>query len=483
MALIPVIIPIAGGIIVYCLPEKDEHLRGWLAPGVVMANFLVVCLLLFLILEGRLLELEVVSLLPGLSLLFKVDPMGLVFALTASFLWLLAVIYATGYMSGKKNQGKFFSWYVMSMSAALGVAFAGNLFTLYVFFEILTLTTYPLVVQEGGRETLAAGTRYMIYCLSGGALILVAFFVLQGISPGVEFAAGGIAELGGAERGILYLLLVLLIAGFGTKAAVLPLHSWLPGAMVAPAPVSALFHAVAVVKSGVFGIVRLVYYLFNPDILAELDPYLLLPLFFSVTIIVASIQALRQDVLKLRLAYSTISQLGYISLGVLLFSPAGMLGGVIHIINHALLKIILFFCAGIIIKETGKSKVNELAGVGKRLPWTMLSFAVGGLGLIGIIPINGYISKLFILQGSLEAEKTVFALVILVSSLLNAMYYLPVIFNAFFKKGTFEAPGGREARAGMLVPTMLLAFLCLFFGFFAHKTTIPLTSLVVEHVF
>ncbi|NLC11357.1 MAG: monovalent cation/H+ antiporter subunit D family protein, partial [Firmicutes bacterium] len=348
-----------------------------------------------------------------------------------------------GYMHGHNGQPRFFFYYLLSMSATLGVAFAGNIFTLYLFFEYLTLCTYPLVIHLGTKEAHKSGLKYIIYCLSGGALVLVSLIILQGVAPGALFAPGGfLGSFTDDYRILLLLVLLFLLAGFGTKAAVIPLHSWLPGAMVAPTPVSALLHAVAVVKSGVFGIVRTLYFIYSPQLLQELGVENLLAVIVSLTIILGSILALRQGVLKLRLAYSTISQLGYITLGALLLTRTGFLGGVVHIINHALLKITLFFCAGIIIEVTGKTRIEELKGIGRQMPLTMMCFALGGLGLIGILPINGYISKFYLLQGSLDAGKIVFAFVILTSSLLNAMYYLPIVVNAFLYKGSFNHSQG-----------------------------------------
>ena len=483
MAFLPLIVPIIGAVAIYTISEENKRARLALAYGVILVNVFIVWSLFFSVYGGKNISFRLVRLLPGLEVSFTLDPLGMVFAITASTLWIFAIAYASGYLAKKKNQRQFYFWYILSMTPVLGVAFAGNLFTFYIFFEFLTFATYPLVIQEGTNAAHDSGKKYIFYCLSGGALILIAFLILHSVVPPVEFVTGGIVSTVVVEKNVLILVLILMIAGFGTKAAVLPLHSWLPGAMVAPVPVSALFHAVAVVKSGVFGVVRTGYFIFNPELVEALDPNNLIPIFFSITIILASIIALKQNVLKLRLAYSTISQLGYITLGAFLFSSMGMLGGVIHLVNHAFLKIILFFCAGIVMKETGASKVDEMEGIGKRLPLTMTCFAIAGLGLIGILPINGYISKLYILQGSIEADKAVFALVILASSLLNSFYYLPIMFNAFFRKGDYEKTEAREAPASMLVPIVILALICLGLGLFAHKTTIPLVEQVVDQAF
>ncbi|MCJ7805970.1 MAG: monovalent cation/H+ antiporter subunit D family protein, partial [Clostridia bacterium] len=261
------------------------------------------------------------------------------------------------------------------------------------------------------------------------------------------------------------------------------LHSWLPGAMVAPTPVSALLHAVAIVKAGVFGISRVFFSIYGRELIAELNVTNTLAIFICFTIIVGSFMAIKQTVLKLRLAYSTIGQLGYITLGILLLNPAGVTGGLIHIINHAVLKITLFFCAGMIITVTGKRNLNELNGIGRQMPLTMLAFAVGALGLMGVVPICGYISKYYLLTGSLQAGMPVFAYVILGSSLLNAIYYLPIIANAFFKEGDFVKQAGPEAPLTMLIPTLVLVLISIVFGLFANYTTIPFIEAVVKTIF
>lgn len=479
-----VLIPIIGGLVILFIPEERVKLRGIASLAAVILTWAAVAGMLPLLQQGFLPSSVLIKFLPTLELVLRVDPLGIIFGLVAATLWIFAIIYSLGYMKGGKGQGRYFFYYILSMSATMGVAFAGNLFSLYIFFEYLTLCTYPLVIHSGSPEAFRSGIRYIIYCFSGGGLILVSFLVLQNLVPGIYFVpGGGLSPFLAGKETLLTTVLILLIAGFGTKAALIPLHAWLPGAMVAPSPVSALLHAVAVVKSGVFGIMRVLYFIYNPELVQKLGLWEGLMIFASLSILMGSILALRQKVLKLRLAYSTISQLSYIVLGALLFTPSGLMGGALHIINHAFLKITLFFCAGQIIKVTGKTRIDELHGVGRRMPLTMLCFSLAGLGLIGVLPINGYISKYYLLQGSLNAGKTVFAFVILASAILNATYYLPIMVNAFFRKGNFEPPSGLEAPASMLFPTILLAVCCLALGLFAHRLTIPLVEKAVLYVF
>jgi len=479
-----VIIPILGALIINRIPEDWVKARNLVVVATAAVNFLIVASILPLILGGSLVELTLVRFVPGLELFFRIDALGIIFAFTASLLWIFAVIYSIGYMSRQPAQGRFFTFFIISMSATMGVAFSGNLFTMYIFFEYLTLCTYPLVVHSQTEEATKSGIKYIAYCFGGGGLILFALIILQGLVQNASFIPGGILSATmGEPRVLLIIVFFMLILGFGTKGAIMPLHSWLPAAMVAPAPVSALLHAVAVVKSGIFGMTRVLYFVYGPDMLVHLNVINYLAVIICFTIIAASVLALRQNVFKLRLAYSTIGQLGYITLGALMLTPIGLLGGIIHIINHALMKIVLFFCAGAVIRVTGKTKIDELKGVGKRMPLTMLSFAIAGLGLIGILPINGYISKMYLLTGALESDRLIFVFVLLLSSILNSMYYLPIIVNAFFREGEFSKPKDLEAPLTMLAPIVVLAVMCVFFGLFAHKTTIPMVEYVVNYVF
>lgn len=479
-----VCIPVVGAAVISRIPERQVRARNLTAVFSVAATFLVVAAMLPPVLKGFLPEMTLVHLIAGLNLSFRVDPLGIVFGITSSLLWIFAIVYSMGYMARQPSQRRYFLCFVLSMSATMGVAFAANLFTMYIFFEYLTLCTYPLVIHSQTEEATRSGIKYITYCFGGGGLILFSLVILQGMVGDTTFVPGGfLGATGGEPRLLLSIIFFMAVLGFGTKGAVIPLHSWLPAAMVAPAPVSALLHAVAVVKSGVFGMARVLYFIYGPELLVKLDVINYLALIICFTILAGSILALRQNVFKLRLAYSTISQLGYITLGALMLTPAGLLGGIIHIINHALLKITLFFCAGAVIRVTGRTKIEEMRGIGKRMPITMLAFAIGGLGLIGVLPINGYLSKFYLLKGALDGDRIVFVFVLLISAMLNSMYYLPIVVNAFFREGEFERPRDLEAPLTMLLPIIVLAAMCIFFGLFAHKTTIPLVEHVVNYVF
>ncbi len=479
-----VLIPVIGAIIISRIPEKQSRARNLTALISVSATCVVVVAILRHLLRDEVVEFTLVRFMPGLELFFRVDPLGIVFGITASILWIFAIVYSMGYMAKQHKQRRFFLCFVISMSATMGVAFAGNLFTMYIFFEYLTLATYPLVIHSQTDEATRSGIKYIAYCFGGGGMILFSLIILHGVVGHATFAPGGILDAAIVDHKLLLtVVFFLVILGFGTKGAIMPFHSWLPAAMVAPAPVSSLLHAVAVVKSGIFGMTRVLYFLYGPEVLAQINVINVLAVMVCFTILVGSILALRHTVFKMRLAYSTISQLGYITLGALMLTPVGLFGGILHIMNHAMLKITLFFCAGAVIKITGKTDIRELNGIGKRMPITMVAFAVGGLGLIGVLPISGYLSKFYLLSGAFDADMVVFVGVLLLSSLLNAMYYLPIVVNAFFQEGEFDKPKDLEAPLTMLAPIVILAIICVGLGLFAHKTTMPLVENVVNYVF
>lgn len=399
---------------------------------------------------------------PGLDLAFAADGAALVFSLLAAGLWVPATAYAHSYiMRHPRKVQRFFTFYTLSLTATMGIALAGNMFTLYVFYELLTFVTWPLVIHNGTPAAWRAGVKYLIYSLAGAALVLAAMIVAWWAGGTLDFAAGGTLAPDTPVAAIR-LLVLLLAAGFGVKAAVMPLHGWLPSAMAAPTPVSALLHAVAVVNAGCFGLLRTFYSLVGSSGLerAALSRQLLVLAF--VTILLGSLLAMRQDQLKRRLAYSTVSQLGYITLGVFSGHPALLLGSLLHFVHHGLMKITLFFCAGAVITETGVDKVSGLEGMGRKMPLTMGAFALAALGMVGVVPINGFQSKWFLFQGALEAGRQEVIVVLLLSALLNALYFFPIIGAAFFRgSGRWQ----RERLAsGLVWPPLLAALLCLIFG-------------------
>ena len=399
----------------------------------------------------------------GIELALRADALGMVFALLASFLWIGTTFYAAGYMRGldEQSQTRFFAAFAASLSAAIGIAFAENLVTIFLFYELLSVATYPLVAHDETDEARAAGRKYLAYTFFGGGVLVLAGTAMVFVLTGSGTTAGTVtfgetaAGLATADPALARSAFALLAAGFGVKAALMPLHSWLPDAMVAPTPVSGLLHAVAVVKSGVFGIARLVLDVFEPDLVEALGVGLPLAAVAAFTLTVASIIALRQDRLKRRLAYSTVSQLSYIVLGLALLDPTAVTGGLLHIPAHGFMKLTLFFCAGIIHVETHTDYISEMDGIGKRMPLTMTAFAIAAAGMAGIPLVAGFVSKWFLLVGSVSSGQAVFAVVLLVSGVLNIAYFWPIVYGAFFEshdradaKPLVEGPlGGTLSRA------------------------------------
>jgi multicomponent Na+:H+ antiporter subunit D len=419
---------------------------------------------------GTLLELEALRLVPGLGLTFRVDPLGMTFGLLASGLWIITTFYSSGYVRADhlKHRPRYFAAFAASIGAAGGIAFAGNLLTFFLFYETLTLATYPLVVHKETEKAFAAGRRYLLYALGSGLSLLTAVAWTWYLTGNLDFTPGGFLE-GAGSPAVLTALFILFVVGVSVKSAVMPLHSWLPAAMVAPTPVSALLHAVAVVKAGVFGVMRVLAFVFGPATLAALTAAHVFAGLAAATIVIGSLLAVRQNNLKRRLAYSTIVHLSYIVLGAALVAPFGLVGSVMHMVNHGLAKITLFFCAGAIYATTHYENVSDLRGLGQRMPWTFAAFTVGSLSLIGIPGLSGFVGKLFLARGAIEVGDMVSLGIMLGASLFTAMYLLPIVQIAFFPgpaaAGEPERhPGITEARPAMVVPLLVTATLAIAFG-------------------
>lgn len=450
---------------------KWPNLREGVSLLAGLLKFSMVLALLPLAKEGALPTLRLLELAPGITLAFRADPMGIYFALVASSLWILTTLYSIGYMRGhgEKHQTRYYASFALSLSATLGIAFASNLLTFLVFYELLTLATYPLVVHKESPNAIRAGRIYLAYALSAGLLFLTATVWVHGLTGITEFREGGFLSTENLSSFQLNLLFVLFIMGVGVKAAIMPLHSWLPIAMVAPTPVSALLHAVAVVKSGAFGVLRVTGFVFGPQTLQSQGLDLWLASFAGFTILVASLIALRKDDLKARLAFSTVAHLSYIVMGTAMASASAFTGAVLHLSAHAFLKITLFFCAGAIIVHSHCTKVSQLNGLGQRMPWTFGAFAVASIGLAGIPPLNGFISKWWLVAGSMEANQPAVTVLFFLSGLLNAAYFLPIILRGFcYAPDASHAdhlPAG-EATPWMVVPLCITATLAVLFGMF-----------------
>lgn len=441
--------------------------EGWTLLAAA-AKFVLVLTLIPSAMAGERVGVTLFELAPGLPFTLVADPLGVMFALIASGLWIFTSFYAIGYMRGNKEgkQTRFFASFALCLSSTIGVAFAGNLFTFIFFYEVLTLSTYPLVVHKESPAAIQAGRKYLTYTLTAGLMLIAAAGIVYQSTGTLDFTPGGILTAEELSEPMMVTVFLLMLAGVGVKAGIMPLHSWLPSAMAAPTPVSALLHAVAVVKSGVFGLIRVSGFVFGFDLMREFGFDTLLLVLSGGTILTASLLAFRQDNLKRRLAYSTVGHLSYIVLGVALLSPSGLQGSLLHIAAHATMKITLFFCAGAIYVNLHKENISQLDGAAKAMPWTFGAFTIGSMGLAGMPPINGFFSKWTLGAGSIEAGIWIPLAILVVSGLLNAGYFFPIVYRAWFKPASAEDLAHGEANPFMAVPLVATAALSVLFGLF-----------------
>ncbi len=438
--------------------------EGWTVAAS-LVKFALVLTLVPDALANRTAYIELVEISPNINLALRADPLGVFFALIASGLWVFTSFYSIGYVRGldEHKQTRYFASFAVCLSATVGIAFAANILTFLIFYEILTIATYPLVIHKETPEAISAGRKYLTYTLTAGVVLIAATALTYQLAGRLDFVPGGLLGNVVASGRTMTVLFLLYLGGVGVKAAIMPLHSWLPTAMAAPTPVSALLHAVAVVKSGVFGVMRVVGFVFGPGVMRSFYLNDVLLALAATTILIASLLAMREDNLKRRLAYSTVGHLSYIVLGAALLSPISFAGGLMHIATHATMKITLFFCAGAIYVAHHKEHVSELDGIGNAMPWTMAAFTVAALGLAGIPPINGFVSKWLLGTGAWETGDILALGILLVSGLLNAGYLFPIIHRAFFRQSRrFERYS--EASVLMVVPIVMAALLSLLFG-------------------
>ena len=430
--------------------------------------WVVVVQILPILLAGGRPETVLVETFVGIDIAMRIEPLGILFGCIASTLWIVASVYSIGYMRGndEPRQTSFYIWFAVAIWGAIGVAFAANLITLFLFYEVLTLSTYPLVAHKANEDARKGARIYLLLLIATSMVLFLPAIVWTGAAAGTtEFRPGGIIAGAGLSTAAVGLLLALYIFGIG-KAAVMPVHFWLPAAMVAPTPVSALLHAVAVVKAGVFTVVKVIVYVFGVDFLAESGAGDWVVWIAGLTILTASILALMQDNLKKRLAYSTVSQLSYVVLAAAILTPISRIGAALHIAAHAVAKITLFFAAGSIYTAAHLSEISQLDGIGRRMPWTMGAFAVGALSMIGVPPTAGFVSKWFMLSGGMMAENWVAITVIVLSTCLNAAYFLPIVWRAFWRPAPEDpehAHGEGPLPAVLALTVTALGTIALFF--------------------
>ena len=463
-------VPFTATFLILLAGRIHENLREAVTLVTAVTLAVLVWQLIPDLLAGERPHLFAFGLMAGLDIKFTVEPLGMMFAALASGLWIINSIYSIGYMRGnkEKNQTRFYACFALALSATMGIAFAGNLLTLFLFYEILTLSTYPLVAHKGDAKTVESARVYLgILLTTSIGLFLPAMIWTYQTAGTLDFTAGGIlaGKLDGPAVG---LLLALFVFGIG-KAAVMPVHRWLPAAMVAPTPVSALLHAVAVVKAGVFSVTKIIVYIFGIEFLFETPESGWLLYAAAFTIVTASFVALRQTNIKRLLAYSTIAQLSYVILAAAILKPLAEIGAAMHMVAHAFGKITLFFAAGAIYVASKKTEVNQLYGIGRRMPWTMTAFTIGALSMIGVPPTAGFVSKWFILGGALEAGNYVAITTIILSTVLNAAYFLPIIFMAWFGTESKELSANDHGEAPLLAVIALTITAFLTIAFFAFN--------------
>jgi multicomponent Na+:H+ antiporter subunit D len=469
------------GLVIFFLREGSHRLRTALNLAGAILKLVLVGILIWGVFHEHVYESRW-TLAPGLDLVLHADTLSVLFVTLSTVLWLVTTVYAIGYLENAPHRSRFFGFFSLCVSATVGLALAGNLFTFVIFFELLTLVTYPLVAHRGTAEAVRGARIYLTYTLGGGMLLLIGTVWLYVLAGPMAFVEGGILYSLPAEyHPQLKMIFLLLIMGLGVKAALVPLHGWLPQAMVAPAPVSALLHAVAVVKAGAFGIIRVVYDVYGVNFADQLGLLTGLGIAAAITIVYGSVMALFQDNLKKRLAYSTVSQVSYIALGTAILGPIGTIGGVVHLVHQGIMKITLFFTAGNYAETLGIHKVSEMNGVGRRMPATTLAFSIAALGMIGVPPVAGFVSKWYLGLGALEAGMASWVMPVLItSSVLNAAYFLPVLYRAWFREPgpawpAEHIPAARfETSAALLWPPVVTASLALAAGLFAAAPYSPL---------
>jgi multicomponent Na+:H+ antiporter subunit D len=451
LILTPIIFPILSGIYIRFSDEKKIN-RTLISSAFINLFLTLICV--FLIHDEKLTILKFNEII---NLYFLPDVLGKIFAVLVSTLWIFTTFYSIDYMSHEKNLRSYSMFFMMTQGITLSIAFSGNLITLYLFYELLTLVTFPLVIQTGTDKALQIGKKYLIYSFVGATFVLFGLILLYSQLGTLDFKPGGIVgNLENIDNNYYLMVYLLLFLGLGVKAALVPFHSWLPAAMVAPTPVSALLHAVAVVKSGIFSLMRMTYYVLGWELIEKIGGNKYTLILVLVSILMGSFLAMSRKNLKKRLAYSTISQLGYIMLGLVVFDKSSFTGGILHMIFHATTKITLFFCVGAIMHYEHKTELDEIEGIGKRMPITMTCFTISSICLIGIPPMNGFVSKWYLAIGGLETGNFVVPIMLLLSALLTAGYLIPIVSTAFFRGAPSTEVEIKEPGNFMLVPIVIL---------------------------
>ena len=482
LMLLPIFVPIVFGAMIPLLRFENKKARQWYVSGITIFNTILMFYIMFAVRPAG--DLMLLNMAGKLSISFHMDGVGCIFGSLVAVLWPIATFYAFEYMKHEGKENTFFTFFTMTYGITVGIAFAGNLMTLYLFYELLTFVTLPLVMHGMSKKSVFAGRRYVTYSVGGAAFAFIGIAFILTFGEGFDFVYGGVltGEYTALQEQLLRMAYVLTAFGFGVKAAVFPFHLWLPTASVAPTPVTALLHAVAVVKAGAFAIIRITYFSFGTDLLAGTYAQYIVMGAALVTILFGSAMALKEQHLKRRLAYSTISNLSYIVFGTALMSPEGLTGALTHIVVHGVVKITLFFCAGAVLYKTGQEYIYDMRGMGKRMPVTFSCFVLSSAALVGVPPLPGFLSKWNLATGAL-AGKNVLAYggiaVLLISAVLTAIYLFRVVFVACFpSKKTVQPETKRcEANGYMTVPLVLLCVMIVLLGVFGQQLTEAFTTI------
>lgn len=478
-----VLLPLISTIPLYFIEQKSATVRDWFAIAVAAITFGLVAAMFPTIRAGEVIFLEFPRIFPPFGISFRVDVLGYVLALISSFMWLLCIIYSKEYMCHEHACNRFYPFLLLSLGGCLGVVLTGDLFSLFLFFELMSLSSYVLIVHEETPAAMQAGYKYLMLTLVGGLALFLGIVITYELVGTVSLHNSVYFE---AANGLVFTAFMAYLVGFGMKMGIFPLHVWLPDAHpVAPSPASALLSGI-MLKTGAYGLLRVVYQLFGIELLQSVGWHHILLVLAGITIFLGSAVAIAQTDLKRRLAYSSVGQMGYVLLGIALLNENALVGGIFHIFSHAIMKSTLFMAAGIIILKTGKRKISDLKGIGKEMPITMGCFTLAALAMIGIPPLNGYISKIFLSMGALESGQSVYVLLLILSSLMNGVYYLPIIVAAFFGKEegdhteTKYCPPFKEASSVMLIPILILAFSTVIFGLMPSNFALELSELAAK---
>ncbi len=478
-----VMFPVFMSVIIFITGNRSEKLRNGLSVATAVVTFLSVAAMYPVIISGEIIVFTLFDILPGLGITVRVDILSFCLAAISSFVWMLVSVYSIDYMSHEHGGNRYFPIFIFTLGSTLGIFMAGDFFTLFIFFELMSLISYVLVIHEETREALRAGYKYLIMTIIGGLALFFAIILTFELAGTVSLNEGTLITV---PSTLAFLAFLTFLIGFGMKAGMFPLHVWLPDAHpVAPSPASALLSGI-MLKTGAYGLLRVIFHVFNVSVIKEARWDLILGVIAVITILLGSAVAITQFDLKRRLAYSSIGQMGYIILGMALLNEKALVGDVFHIFSHAIMKSTLFLAAGAIIWKTGLRNINDLHGIGKKMPVTMGAFTLAALAMIGIPPLNGFLSKWTLSLGALDAGAPYYVVVLLVSSLLNGLYYLPIIIAAFFGGEEHDEEAKikvNEASYRMIIPVAILGIGCLAFGLMPNNIAFELSLKAASFLF